>query len=135
MVTIRSCGAGKQDGSPCGSPPLVGGDFCYMHDPAHAQEMQEARRVGGLRKRRETTVAVAYEIDGVESVPQLRRVLEIVILDALGMDNTIARGRLLVSAVLAASKLTEIGEIADQFARLHDVLAPRIAREKARRRR
>ena len=135
MVIIRSCSAGKQDGSPCGSPPLHDGAFCYMHDPRHAEDMQEARRVGGLRRRRETTVAVAYEIDGVESVPQLRRVLEIVILDALGMDNTIARGRLLVSAVTAASKLTEIGEIAEQIARLHDVLTPRIAQEKARRRR
>jgi hypothetical protein len=106
-----------------------------MHDPAHADEMQEARRVGGLRQRRETTVAVAYKVDGVETIPELRRVLEIVILDALGMDNTVARGRLLVSAVVAAAKLTENGEIALQIARLHDVLKPRIEQEKARRRR
>ena len=135
MVISRTCRADNKDGGTCGAAPLQDGAFCYMHDPRHAQEMQDARRVGGLRRRRETTVSVAYEIDGVESVPQLRRVLEIVILDALGMDNTVARGRLLVSAVTAASKLTEIGEVAEQIARLHDVLAPRIAQEKARRRR
>ena len=135
MVISRTCSADNRDGGACGAAPLQDGDFCYMHDPAHAQEMQEARRVGGLRKRRETTVAVAYEIDGIESVPQLRRVLEIVILDALGMDNNVARGRLLVSAVVAAAKLNELGEIAQQIARLHDVLVPRIEQGKARRRR
>lgn len=135
MVISRICKADNKDGESCGAAPLQDGNYCYMHDPAHAQEMQEARRVGGLRKRRETTVAVAYEIDGIESVPQLRRVLEIVILDALGMDNNVARGRLLVSAVVAAAKLNEIGEIAQQIARLHEVLIPRIEREKARSRR
>ncbi len=98
MVTLRTCRAGKQDGSPCGAPPLLDGEFCYMHSPEHAEEAAAARRTGGLRHRRERAIAVAFDIEGVATVPQLRRVLEIVLTDALGLENTVGRARVLLTS-------------------------------------
>ena len=52
--------------------------------------MAEARRLGGLRRRREHAVAGAYELEGLDDVTQLRRVLTIATLDLLGLDTSAA---------------------------------------------
>jgi len=57
--------------------------------------------------------------DGCERVrlrgPRLDRLdpalIEIAATDALGLENSIARGRLLISAALGAAKLLEVGEL------------------------
>ena len=48
-----------------------------MHSPENAEEVAEARRLGGLRRRREVAVSGAYEFDGLETVAGLRRLLVI----------------------------------------------------------
>jgi hypothetical protein len=46
MVAFKACNARKEAGSACQAPPLKDGDFCVAHSPDHADEMQEARRLG-----------------------------------------------------------------------------------------
>jgi hypothetical protein len=104
-----------------------------MHTPENADAMQEARRVGGLRKRREGTLEVIYEVDGMETVPQLRRVLKIAVMEALGLENNAARIRLLLNAVAVGAKLLETGELADQLAAIKGVLEARLPTTKRRR--
>jgi len=82
-----------------------------MHSPAHAQEVAEARRLGGLRRRREVTVAGAYEFEGIETVGGIRRLLEIAAVDTLGLENSISRARTLAYLVMTAIKLMEAGEL------------------------
>ena len=100
--------------------------FCFWHHPAHESEAIEARRLGGLRRKREGTLQGAYELDGLESVPQIRRILEIAVMDALSLENSIARVRSLVSAALAAAKLLEAGEMEERLAALESALGPRV---------
>ena len=69
-------------------------DYCLMQSPEHAEEMAEARRLGGLRRRREVAVSGAYELNGLETVADLRRLLLIAALDALGLENSIVRSRM-----------------------------------------
>jgi hypothetical protein len=133
MVISRSCKADNKDGARCGAAPLQDGEFCYMHTPENADAMQEARRVGGLRKRREGTLEVIYEVDGMETVPQLRRILKIAVMEALGLENNAARIRLLLNAVAVGAKLLETGELADQIAELRGVLEVRLPARKGRR--
>ena len=42
MVTRRLCAFRFPTGEPCHLPPLHDGDFCLMHSPEHAKEVQEA---------------------------------------------------------------------------------------------
>ncbi len=128
MVANRACKTLKDDGSPCRAPPLQDGDFCFAHSPDYAPEMQEARRLGGLRRRRERTVTSAYDVDGFGTIAQLQRVLEIVIIDGLGLENSPARGRLLIAAVLAGAKLREVGELEERLANVEAALGPRLQR-------
>jgi hypothetical protein len=100
--------------------------LCYWHDPAHAEEAAQARKLGGQRRRRESTLAGAYDVEGLATIPQIRRVVEIATFDALGLDNSVQRGRLLIAAALAAMKLVEVGELEDRLQRIEDVLGPRL---------
>ena len=89
-----------------------------MHSPEYAEEIAEARRLGGLRRRREVAVAGAYEFNGLETVAELRRLLHIAALDTLGLENSIARARTLGYLVGVAGKLLETGELEQRLAAL-----------------
>src|SRR4029453_1972646 len=108
----------QRDGRQCGAPPIRGEAFCLWHSPEREDEAAEARRLGGLRRKRERTVAGAYELEGLSSVPALRRILEVVAVDTLSLDNGIARSRVLIALCAAATKLIELGEIEERLARL-----------------
>ena len=49
----RGCIGFKENGEACRAPKLQEGDYCFWHSPEHAEEVSEARRLGGLRRRRE----------------------------------------------------------------------------------
>jgi len=109
MVTRRLCAFRFPTGEPCHSPPLRDGNFCLMHSPEHAREVQEARRIGGLHRKREATVAVAYDFEGLDTVDGIRRLLQIAATDTLGMENSPARTRMLVYVAMAALRALETG--------------------------
>ena len=102
----------------CQAAPVKDGDHCFWHSPEYAEDVAEARRLGGLRRRREVTVSGAYEVNGLETVGNLRRLLVIASLDTLGLENSIARARTLGYLVGVAGKLLETGELEERLAAL-----------------
>ena len=91
LVTRRLCKATRADGQPCGMPPMVDSDFCWAHDPASAEAAAEARRLGGLRRKKEGAVAGAYSFGSLDNVHDIRRLIEIAVVDTLMIDNSIQR--------------------------------------------
>jgi hypothetical protein len=118
MLIRKGCAYAKADGQPCRMAPLHDRPYCFSHDPERAEEAAEARRLGGLRRKKEGTIAVAFDFAGLESVPAIRRILEIVTIDLFALDNSIARDRTLISAAVAATKLLETGELEARLAAL-----------------
>jgi hypothetical protein len=57
--------------------PLQGKDYCFWHDPETQEQAAEARRLGGLRRRKESTIVGAYEVGELDNVADLRRLLQI----------------------------------------------------------
>ena len=106
--TNHRCSHVHIDGRPCGAPPLKVGTRCYWHDPDRSAEAAEASRLGGLRRKREKTITGAYDVAGLNDVAAIRRVLEIALLDTLGLDNSVARSRVLIGGAAAAVKLLEV---------------------------
>ncbi len=119
------CAGRQPNGRSCGAWPIRGERFCLWHSPEREEEATEARRLGGLRRKRERTVAGAYDLEGLASVPALRRILEVVAVDTLSLDNGVARSRVLIALVATAAKLIEIGELEDRIARLEASLTER----------
>jgi hypothetical protein len=111
QVTRRRCTGMRADGQPCGMPPLADSEFCRAHEPETAQAAAEARRVGGLRRRKEGTVAGAYNFSGLDNVHDIRRLIEIAVLDTLTMEISIQRSRALAYLSQMALKSLEVGEV------------------------
>jgi hypothetical protein len=98
--------------------PLHDRPYCFAHDPERAAEAAEARKLGGLRRRKEGTIAVAYDLPGLDSVAGIRRLLDIVVTDGVGLDNGIPRLRVLISTAVAAMNLLKVGEFEERLAAL-----------------
>lgn len=124
----RVCKSRKEDGEYCRAAPLREEDFCLWHSPEHAEEVAEARRLGGLRRRRERTVSGAYEFEGLQSVQQVRRILEIAVVDTLGLESSIARSRTLAHLAQVALKALELSEFEDRLRALELVVGSRLQR-------
>ncbi len=115
-MLARSCREVKENGEDCRAAPLRDGDHCLMHSPERAEEVAEARRLGGLRRRREVAVSGAYAFDGLASVAQIRRLVEVAAIDTLGLENSVARSRTLAYLAQTALKLLEVGELEERVA-------------------
>jgi hypothetical protein len=121
MVMRRRCVFPRSDGQPCQMAPQHDRPYCFSHDPERAADAAEARRMGGLRRRKEGTIAVAYDLPGLDTVPGIRRLLEIVVTDGIGLENGIARLRVLISTAAAAMNLLKVGELEERLAALEAV--------------
>jgi hypothetical protein len=111
----RTCAALKPNGARCRANPLRESDYCLMHDPEHAEEVAEARKLGGLRKRREAALIGAYDLAGLDRLAVLERVLEIALLDTLSLDNSLNRSRTLGYLVGIGTKLRQEGETEERL--------------------
>jgi hypothetical protein len=127
MVARRSCAFVMPDGQACRAGPQRDRPYCFSHDPERATEAAEARRLGGLRRRKEGTIAVAYDLPGLDTVVGIRRLLDIVVTDGVGLDNGIPRLRVLISTAVAAMNLLKVGELEERLAALEGVIGHRTA--------
>jgi len=111
---------------------VIDSEFCFLHDPQHAEEAARARSLGGQRRRRESTLVGAYDMDPLDTVAGVRRVLEIATFDALGMEPSANRVRLLISAATAAGRLLQTAELEEQVKEILAILKPRQQRKGGR---
>ena len=122
MVARRSCTFEMPDGRACRAGPQRDRPYCFAHDPERAEEAAEARRLGGLRRRKEGTIAVAYDLPGLDSIAGIRRLLDVVVTDGIGLENGIARLRVLIAATVAATSLLKVGKFEERLAALESVI-------------
>jgi hypothetical protein len=103
-------------------PPLTDSDFCWSHDPRHAEEAAAARTAGGQVKRNEGRLRLIYDLVGVETVPDIRRWIELALFETLRLDNGVVRNRVILSGAQVAAKLLETGELAERVDALEAVV-------------
>jgi len=122
MVMKRTCRTVKANGEQFKAHPLRDSDYCFMHDPRRARERAEARRLGGLRRRREKATSQVFDWGGLEKVEEIQRILEVAIVDTLGLDNSPARSRTLGYLASLSLKALEIGELEARVSALEQIL-------------
>lgn len=121
----RGCAYIKPSGQSCGAPPLRGKRFCFWHTAERSDDLKQAQRLGGVRRKREKTVALAYHVDGIRDVEQALRVLEIALIDSLSLDNSVPRNRILVAIAQTGLKVFETSELEERVAALEETLLVR----------
>jgi hypothetical protein len=62
---------------------------------------------------------------GLDTVAGIRRLLDIVVTDSVGMENGIARLRVILATASAATALLKVGELEDRLAVLEAALKQR----------
>jgi hypothetical protein len=110
-VVARICSAINKDGEPCGAAPLHDDELCFLHSPKTAKEAAEARRQGGLRKRREKVVSTVYDFEGLATIDGIRRLLEIAAVDTLSLENSVRRSQALARIASVAQQSWDRGEL------------------------
>jgi hypothetical protein len=103
----RYCEGTKADGRRCGAAAARGRPYCLFHDPERVDEAAEARRLGGLRRRREGILTAAFDLDELRTIDGVRRLVDVVVIDTLGLDNGIGRSRVLLAAAGVALRIIE----------------------------
>jgi len=121
----RACTYQMPEGRACRATPLRDEPFCFWHSPETAEELTEARRMGGLHRRKKRTVATIYGFGGLRSIEDHQALLETVAVETLGLENSIARNRALTAIVATGAKLIELGDLASRIAAIEAALAPR----------
>jgi hypothetical protein len=121
----RACSYQMPDGRACRATPLRDQPFCFWHSPETSEDLTEARRMGGLHRRKKRTVATIYGFGGLHSIEDHQALLETVAVETLGLENSIARNRALTSIVATGAKLIELGDLATRIAAIEATLGPR----------
>ena len=114
---------------------MTDSDFCFWHDPVTQKDADQARALGRSNRKKEHALAGIYEVEGLESVEQIRRVLEVALMGELGMENSHNRARVLIAVASAAARLLEVGELEKRVAGIEAALEPRLPRPGDRKRR
>jgi len=125
-MSKRPCRFVKDDGEPCQAAAMPDGDLCFFHDPEHAKEAADARRLGGLHRKREKITSAVYDFEGLHTSDGILRLLEIAATDTLAMDNSIARNRTLTSIANVATRVVQGLEAEDRLQAIEEILGPRL---------
>ena len=119
---MPQCTATTQDGGRCRSNALHGSQFCFTHDPAHAQARAEARRRGGHNRRTPKRVDAVNALVSLRSVGDVQAQLESALADTLGQENSAARTQAVVRLLQVALKALEVGDLENRIALLETQL-------------
>lgn len=108
----QMCIATKANGEPCGAYAVTGSVFCMSHDPSRAARMAQARSAGGrARHGRKVGTPGTSEPVHLAELADVLVLLERVAVDLYGLENSVSRGRALVSVAAAfidGYKVTEL---------------------------
>jgi hypothetical protein len=127
----RACTYQMPEGRACRATPLRDEPHCFWHSPDTADDLAEARRMGGLHRRKKRTVATIYGFGGLRSIEDGQALLETIAVETLALENSIARNRAVTSIVAQAAKLIELGDLATRVAAIEAALGPRPRSEDA----
>jgi hypothetical protein len=121
----RTCTFLMPTGRSCRATPLRDEPFCFWHSPETTEEAAEARRLGGLHRRKKKTVGAAYGFEGLRTVEDLQSLLETAAIETLALENSIARNRAIAGNTAIGAKLIEVGDLQTRIELLEAALPSR----------
>lgn len=117
---MAQCQSKTAGGKPCRVPALKGSRYCFTHDPSTRRAQAAARRKGG-ENRHTPHFADASSLPGsVDTLEDANKILGYTLAEVIGMDNSIARARVLLSLFDSFVKSFEIGELEKRIQALEE---------------
>ena len=112
------CKAKTTNGQACRSQAIKGGMFCFIHDPAQGAKRAQARKRGGQRRRVPHAGDASKIPASVRTITDLLKVLDYALAEAMPLENSIQRGRLIVAIAGAFIEAIKTGEFEARLAAL-----------------
>ncbi len=119
----RACSYLMPTGRPCRATPMRDEQFCFWHSAETAEEAAEARRIGGLHRRKKKTVSAIYGFQGLRTIEDNQALLETAAIETLALENSIARNRALGGFASTGAKLIELGDHEERLRALEVAVA------------
>jgi hypothetical protein len=105
----QHCTARRKDGSPC-KARANGSGLCFTHNPRFESERVLARRNGGLSLKKPHNADASKLPSEIRSMEGVFAVLNYALQESLVLDNSVQRGRLLVSVAHGYIEALKVGE-------------------------
>lgn len=116
----KHCKAPTRKGTPCPNAAGASG-YCFTHDPAKVAERAAARRAGGQARNTPHSDAAKPPAQ-VRTLDQVLALLDYATAEAVVMENSVLRGRLLVQLAGAYTEAIKTGEFEQRLAAIEAVL-------------
>ena len=109
-MSKNQCKANNRNGERCRA--FAGeGDFCFMHDETKGKEKAMARRNGGLATKKPHFADASVLPSSIRKIEDVLIVLDYALQESIGLDNSIQRGRLIVSIAHGFIEALKVGEL------------------------
>ena len=115
------CKATTKAGTPCTVPALKGARYCFTHSPSTRAEQAKARRKGGENRHTPHFADPSTLPANVATLEDASKILAYTLAVVTGMDNSIARARVLLSICETVAKFFEIGELEQRIQALEQL--------------
>lgn len=120
-MSKSTCKAKTRSGSRCPNAAGPSG-YCFTHDPARGAERAEARKRGGQRRRAAHAGSPETLPRQVRTLDEVLAVLDYALAEAMPLENSVQRGRLLVSIAHAFVEAIKTGELEHRIAAVEAAL-------------
>jgi len=119
------CKAKTTNGQPCQAQAIKGGKFCFIHDPAQGVKRAQARKRGGERRRVPHAGNPETLPAQVRSIDDVLKVLDYALAEAVPLENSTQRGRLIVAIAGAFIEAIKTGELETRLLAIESALKAR----------
>ncbi len=110
LMSKKQCNAKNKSGEPCNAS-ANGTGFCFTHDATKGKERAIARRNGGLRRITPSVADKSLVPKETRSITDVMTILDYALQESLVLQNSIQRGRLLVSIAHGYIEALKVGEM------------------------
>lgn len=110
MSDKKQCKANNKQGERCRAFANENG-VCFMHDATKGREKAIARRNGGLATKQPHYADASVLPSSIRKIEDVLIVLDYALKESIGLDNSIQRGRLIVSIAHGYIEALKVGEL------------------------
>jgi len=110
MSDKKQCEANNKQGERCKAFANENG-VCFMHDATKGRQRAVARRNGGLATRKPHFADASGLPSSIRTIEGVLIILDYALKESVGLDNSIQRGRLLVSIAHGYIEALKVGEL------------------------
>jgi hypothetical protein len=116
------CKSTTKNGFSCRAQAIKGSRFCFVHDPGSGLARAKARKLGGERRRVGHAGDVTKIPSQVRSIDNVLAILDYTLAETLPLENSVQRGRLLVTICTAFVEVIRTGELESRLTAIENAL-------------